>query len=192
MLATCTASQTLRGSAPADPGLWLNPRADIPRQYRATIVEAGTMCPVPQITPALVAAVLKVESGFDPHLHDPANDEYGIARWTPRVLRYYLPEDRQGSVPAPPLDARDSILALGRMLCTLAPQLEGVAGDPVLNLAGAYRTATFVIQKENGVPSRLRPYTSEVRLHLMAYAPERKACLPFPVTESSYPAPCPR
>ncbi|MFF8280982.1 lytic transglycosylase domain-containing protein [Streptomyces lateritius] len=148
------------------------------------------MCPVPQITPALVAAILKVESGFDPHVHDPANDEYGIARWTPRVLRYYLPEDRQERVPSPPFDAEESILAMGRMLCTLAPQLEGVAGDPALNLAAAYRTATFVVQKENGVPARVRPYTTEVRTHLMAYAPERKTCLPYAPTESSYPAPC--
>ncbi|MEU3619339.1 hypothetical protein ABZ725_44660 [Streptomyces sp. NPDC006872] len=63
--------------------------------------------------------------------------------------------------------------------------------DPVLNLAAAYRTATFVVQNENGIPARLRPYTAEVRRHLMRYAPQKKACLPYRTTESSYPAPCP-
>ncbi|MER6959368.1 helix-turn-helix domain-containing protein [Streptomyces sp. NPDC000618] len=191
VLATCTASQSLGRGPSSDLADWLDPRSDIPGPYRAAIVEAGTMCPVPQISPALVAAMLKAESDFDPHLHDSVKDEYGIARWTPRVLRYYLPEDQQDRVPVPPFDAEESILAMGRMLCALAPQLEGVAGDPVLNLAAAYRTATFVVQKENGIPARLRPYTAEVRRHLMRYAPRKKACLPYRTTESSYPAPCP-
>lgn len=62
--------------------------------------------------------------------------------------------------------------------------------EVALNLAAAYRTATFVVQKENGIPARIRPYTAEVRTHLMRYAPEKKARLPYPTTESSYPAPC--
>ncbi|WP_410535914.1 helix-turn-helix domain-containing protein [Streptomyces sp. KL2] len=194
LLTAGTASQSRHTPAAAekDFSAWLHPAADVPHRYRSVIVEAGTMCTAPQVTPALVAAMLKVESNFDAGLYDPAAQEYGIARWTPRVLRYYLPEDQQHRVPVPPLDPRESILALGRMLCTLAPQLEGVAGDPVLNLAAAYRTATFVVQKENGVPGRIRPYTERVRAHLMAYAPEKKACLPYAATRSSYPAPCPR
>ncbi|MGJ5893867.1 helix-turn-helix domain-containing protein [Streptomyces niveiscabiei] len=181
---------TARAAAPADDARWLNPRAAIPARFRPAIVRAGTMCPVPQITPALIAAILAAESGFDPDLADPAAQEYGIARWTPRVLRYYLPPDRQDRVPVPPLDPEESILALGRMLCTLAPQLEGVAGDPALNLAAAYRTATFVVQKANGVPSRLLPYIRRVRGHLLDYAPVPGTCLPYEVEQSSYPAPC--
>ncbi|WP_105975130.1 helix-turn-helix domain-containing protein [Streptomyces geranii] len=174
----------------ADEARWLNPRAGIPDRFRPAIVRAGTMCPVPQITPALVAAILAAESGFDPDLADPAAQEYGIARWTPRVLRYYLPPDQQGRVPVPPFDPEESILALGRMLCSLAPQLEGVAGDPVMNLAASYRTATFVVQQENGVPARLLPYIRRVRGHLLDYAPTPGTCLPYEVERSSYPAPC--
>ncbi|MEU2060729.1 hypothetical protein [Streptomyces sp. NPDC013455] len=195
LLFGCVASQLraapdTSAALSADTSKWLNPRAAIPDRYRPAIVRAGTMCPIPQITPALVAAILAAESGFDPDLADPAAQEYGIARWTPRVLRYYLPEDRQDRVPVPPFDPEESILALGRMLCTLTPQLEGVAGDPVMNLAAAWRTATYVVQKENGVPERLRPYTDRVRGHLLDFAPAHGACLPYDVVDSSYPAPC--
>ncbi|AKZ53179.1 putative serine-threonine kinase [Streptomyces ambofaciens ATCC 23877] len=79
-------------------------RRPLPSRDRA----AGTACAAPQVSPALVAAMLKTESDFDPHLSDPAADEYGIARWTSRVLRYYLPPGRQDRGPRPPLDAGTS------------------------------------------------------------------------------------
>ncbi|MFB6893162.1 helix-turn-helix domain-containing protein [Kitasatospora sp. NPDC056327] len=184
------AGLTVSSAARTDYAHWFSTAAAVPHRFRPAIVRAGTSCSVPQITPALIAAILATESGFDPELADPVKQEYGIARWTPRVLRYYLPEEQQDRVPVPPLDAEESILALGRILCTLAPQLEGVAGDPVMNLAAAYRTATYVVQKEDGVPARLRPYTDRVRGFLMAFAPPGGACLPFEVPQSSYPAPC--
>ncbi|MEW2266853.1 hypothetical protein ACGF5T_34160 [Streptomyces sp. NPDC047853] len=193
LLVTTGAASAPRGDAETRAlDSWFARDAAIPARYRRAIVAAGTACAAPQVSPALVAAMLKTESDFDPQLSDPAADEYGIARWTPRVLRYYLPEGRQDRVPRPPLDAETSIAALGRMLCTLAPQLEGVAGDPALNLAAAYRTATWVVQKENGIPDRIRPYTDRVRSHLLRYAPEHGVCLPYATAESSYPAPCGR
>ncbi|WP_441247003.1 helix-turn-helix domain-containing protein [Kitasatospora sp. McL0602] len=151
---------------------WLRGDTDIPARYRELIIEAGTMCPEPDITPALVAAMLKAESGFDPLLSAPAKDEYGIARWTPRVLRYYLPPDRQNTVPTPPFSPEDSILALGRMLCAIAPALQGVPGDPALNLAAAYRTATWVVQQQQDARLRaIQPYLDEVRGNLERYRP---------------------
>lgn len=156
---------------PQDEARWLRGDSDIPLRYRGLIIEAGTMCPEPEITPALVAAILKAESGFDPTLSDPAKDEYGIARWTPRVLRYYLPPDRQNTVPAPPFTPQDSILALGRMLCAIAPALQGVPGDPALNLAASYRTATWVVQQQGARLRAIQPYLDEVRENLQRYRP---------------------
>ncbi|MGW7453690.1 helix-turn-helix domain-containing protein [Streptomyces sp. NPDC054787] len=156
---------------PAEDAAWLRTDADIPPRYRSLIIEAGRMCGVPQVTPALVAAILKTESGFDPGLSDPVKDEYGIARWTPRVLRYYLPPDRQHAVPQPPLTPEDSIPALGRMLCAIAPELEGVPGDPALNLAAAYRIATWRVQKQGAELERIRPYLDQVRTSMLDYRP---------------------
>ncbi|CAM5663009.1 hypothetical protein SAVIM338S_06825 [Streptomyces avidinii] len=155
---------------PDDAG-WLRTDSDIPGEYRSLIVEAGTMCHVPQVTPALVAAMLEAESGFDPALSDPGKDEYGIARWTPRVLRYYLPTERQTTVPVPPFSPEDSIPAMGRMLCAIAPELEGVPGDPALNLAAAYRTATWIVQRQDAVLRDLQPYLDRVGSNLRRYRP---------------------
>ncbi|MGW4688770.1 helix-turn-helix domain-containing protein [Streptomyces sp. NPDC004244] len=170
---TRSAAADLAATDPRLPedGRWLRADSDVPERYRALIVEAGTTCHVPQVTPVLVAAMLRAESGFDPGLSDPAKDEYGIARWTPRVLRYYLPPDRQHTVPKPPFTPEDSIPAMGRMLCALAPELEGVPGDPALNLAAAYRTATWIVQRQGPELDRVRPYLEQVRTAMLDYAP---------------------
>lgn len=47
------------------------------------------MCQAPGVSPALVAAILKEESGFNPDFTDPATDSYGIGGWTPAVLWHY-------------------------------------------------------------------------------------------------------
>ncbi|MEO5878487.1 MAG: protein kinase [Streptosporangiaceae bacterium] len=160
---------------PADPtGRWLRTDSDVPREYRQTIVQAATRyCLNPLITPALVAAMLKAESGFDPNLSDPANTEYGIARWTPSVLQYYLPAGQIGIVLSPPLDPQESIRALGRFLCKWAPDLEArhVPGDHRLSLAAAYRSSVDSVVKAGGVPPRWRPYTTRVRTYLDDYRP---------------------
>nr|WSX48150.1 hypothetical protein OG409_03805 [Streptomyces sp. NBC_00974] len=154
-----------------DDAVWLRTDSDIPRDYRGPIVQAGTLCHVPQVTPALIAAMLKAESGFDAALSDPEKDEYGIARWTPRVLRNYLPPERQGTVPVPPFTPEDSISAMGRMLCAIAPELEGVPGDPALNVAAAYRTATWVVQRQDAGLRGIQPYLDQVRTNLERYRP---------------------
>ncbi|MFJ4188264.1 helix-turn-helix domain-containing protein [Kitasatospora sp. NPDC089509] len=155
-----------------DTARWLRPDTGIPPQYRDLIIEAGRTCPEPEVTPPLIAAILEAESGFDPNLNDPAKDEYGIARWTPRVLRYYLPADRQNAVPVPPFTPEESIPALGRMLCAVTADLQGVPGDPLLNLAAAYRTATWVVQERDQARlAAIQPYLDRVRGDLQRYHP---------------------
>lgn len=156
----------------ADPfGRWLRSDSDIPREYRALIVEAGTMCGEPGLSPALVAGILKAESNFDAKLFDAAKNEYGLARWTPSVLQYYLPADRRGVVPTPPLSPEDSIPAVGRYLCVRLPLLARVPGDPGLLGAAAFRSSDEVIRQENGVPERFRAFVERVRKHRAEYQP---------------------
>jgi serine/threonine protein kinase len=149
--------------------------ADIPPAYYDLIVRAGTTCPdAHAVTPGLVAAMLKAESGFDPDLADPAGDEYGIARWTPGVLKFYLPAGQRDRIPEPPFPPEVSIPAVGRYLCAMAPRLEEVPGDPQVNLAAAYRTSTEVVRRAGGVP-RDRPtvvrYIGRLRTYLSRYRP---------------------
>jgi hypothetical protein len=148
--------------------------SDVPRRYRETIVRAATeFCLSPLISPALIAAMLKAESGFDPNLSDPARTEYGIARWTPSVLQYYLPGGQYGTVPQPPLDPQESIRALGRFLCKWAPEVEArhIPGDHRLDLAAAYRSSVGSVAAAGGIAPKWQPYITRVQTYLNDYRP---------------------
>ncbi|OJF11156.1 serine/threonine-protein kinase [Couchioplanes caeruleus] len=148
---------------------------DIPPQYYDLIVTAGTKCPsYPAVTPYLVAAILKTESNFDPTLHDPGKDEYGIARWTPSVLQYYLPAEQRKVVPKPPFPPDMSIPHVGDFLCRFAPELRDIPGDPRINLVATWRTSAEMVRAANGVPDRpaLREYMPRLRANLDAYQPK--------------------
>lgn len=145
--------------------------ADIPAGYASLIVQAGTMCKAPGVSPALVAAILKVESGFNPKMADPATSSYGIAGWTPSVVWHYVDPPFEDLSLRYALDPAVSILALGLYLCTIAPKLMAVPGNPAVNLAAAYQTADFLVLKDHGVPPQVRAYAVAVRRYLGQYLP---------------------
>ncbi|MDQ1026689.1 membrane-bound lytic murein transglycosylase MltF [Streptomyces umbrinus] len=131
-----------------------------------------------EVTPALLAAMLKVESDFDPGLSDPANDEYGIARWTPRVLRWWIRSDgvTARTIPEPPFSPAESIPAMSRYLCWIAPRLDPkLDGDHRVLIAAAYRTSYEKVNDAAGVPPKYRDYAARVAHYLKEYTPaERK------------------
>lgn len=146
----------------------------VPPSYRPLIVDAAHACPNPDVTPALIAAMLKAESDFDPNLSDPAKDEYGIARWTPRVLRWWIRSDGQpaATIPRPPFPAAVSIPAMGRYLCFIAPNLKpGLPGDKRVLIAAAYRTSFRKVNGAGGVPPKYRDYCARVAHYLKEYTP---------------------
>ncbi|MFI6205689.1 protein kinase [Streptomyces sp. NPDC051041] len=146
----------------------------VPAAYRPLIVETAHDCARPEVTPALIAAMLKVESDFDPDLADPARNEYGIARWTPRVLRWWMNEDGTPgeTVPDPPFPPAESIPAMGRYLCWIAPRLgTGLPGDRRVLVAAAYRTSYDEVNDAGGVPSECRDYAARVARYLREYTP---------------------
>ncbi|MBT2214194.1 serine/threonine-protein kinase [Actinomadura sp. NEAU-AAG7] len=161
------------GSAAEDAhSRYLRAGSDVPRPYRDLIVRAGTWCDMPGLSPALIAAMLKAESGFDPHLSDPAKDEYGIARWTPKILVFWQPGGLNNPEPRPAqITPELSIPAMGRYLCFWGKDLKGVPGDPALNLAVSYRSSSKTVVKEGGVPARFMPYAEKVRRYLADYRP---------------------
>lgn len=135
----------------------------------------------PEVTPALIAALLKAESNFDPNLSDPGageEGEYGIARWTPSILRWWINADGvpPKETPRPPLTPAESIPAVGRYLCFMEPRLEpsGLSGDRRVLLAAAYRTSTKVVNNAGGVPPKYRDYAARVAHYLKEYTPPGK------------------
>ncbi|AIS00097.1 protein kinase domain-containing protein [Streptomyces glaucescens] len=146
----------------------------VPVAYRRLIVDSAHACVRPLISPALIAAMLKAESDFDPGLADPARDEYGIARWTPRVLRWWIRADGlpADDIPEPPFTPAESIPAMGRYLCAIEARLDrSLPGDRRLLVAAAYRTSYGTVNRTGGVPAAYRAYTDRVARHLQEYTP---------------------
>ncbi|AQS67955.1 protein kinase domain-containing protein [Streptomyces pactum] len=147
---------------------------DVPAAYRLLIVETAHDCDREEVSPPLIAAMLKVESDFDPDLSDPGKNEYGIARWTPSVLRWWMNEDGTPgeSVPEPPFPPAESIPAMGRYLCWITPRLDaGLPGDRRVLIAVAYRTSYDKVNDAGGVPPKYRDYADRVAHHLEEYTP---------------------
>ncbi|MEV6318369.1 protein kinase [Streptomyces sp. NPDC051776] len=152
--------------------------AGVPTAYRKLIIEAAHACTQAEVTPPLIAALLKAESNFDPDLSDPGKDEYGIARWTPRVLKYYLPPSQvpETGDPKPPFPPEVSIPAVGRYLCVIAPRLDAdLKGNREVLVAAAYRTSFRKVNEAGGVPAAYRDYAARVERHLEQYTPRTPA-----------------
>ncbi|GAA1308208.1 hypothetical protein GCM10009647_029180 [Streptomyces sanglieri] len=147
----------------------------IPVAYRGLIVDAAHTCESRDVTPALIAALLKTESDFDPGLADPAKDEYGIARWTPDVLYYWLPENQRPAKVKdlkPPFPPKTSIPAVGRYLCEISRTLsKDVQGNRKVAVAAAYRTSVEIVNNAAGVRPQERAYATKIERRLDQYTP---------------------
>ncbi|WP_031078700.1 serine/threonine-protein kinase [Streptomyces sp. NRRL WC-3742] len=156
-------------AAPPQPGA-IPPDSDVPPAYRDMIENAARRCPEPEITPALLAAMLKAESGFDPAAARPETGEYGIAMWTPAVFDAWARAAAHEG-PKSYLDPGDAIAAMGNYVCWLDQQFKanGLTRDlPALVTAG-YRTSDKTVRAAGGVPERVRPHVDRVLRYLADY-----------------------
>jgi hypothetical protein len=144
--------------------------SDVPAALRPYIVQSARLCVQQEVTPALIAAMLKAETGFDTKARRPQTDEYGIAMWTPRVFRAWAVDgDHDGTKDY--MSAPDAIATMGAYLCWINEQLKAQgmgAGLPELT-AAAYRTSVRTILDAGGVPARVQPYVDKVRRYLAEY-----------------------
>ncbi|MFE3329294.1 serine/threonine protein kinase [Streptomyces sp. NPDC059176] len=162
---------------PATPTGALPARSDIPPALRPHIVNAAMRCPEREVTPVLIAAMLKAESRFDPDAVRVRTSngirmrEYGIAMWTPEVFRAWS-LDGDGDGRKDYMSAPDAIAAMGPFLCYLDQQFKenGLTQDLPALIAAGYRTSARVITEERGVPARTRPYVAEVQEYLAEYS----------------------
>ncbi|MET8942200.1 protein kinase [Streptomyces sp. NPDC004542] len=163
------------GSGPASYGASeLRTDKGVPVAYRRLIVDAAHSCPRPDVSPVLIAAMLKAESDFDPDLYDPGNQEYGIARWTPAVLRWWIRDDGTpaSAIPTPPLTPAQSIPAMGRYLCFIEQRLaDDLPGDKRILIALGYRTSYKKVNAAHGIPAEYRDYADRVAHYLKLYSP---------------------
>ncbi|MEU8889838.1 serine/threonine-protein kinase [Streptomyces sp. NPDC048442] len=144
--------------------------SDVPEELRPVITRASAGCTDKEVTPALIAAMLKEESNFDAKAARPKDDEYGIAMWTPSVFNAWAVDgDRDGTKDymSPP----DAIATMASYLCWLDQRFKrsGLREDLPALIAAGYRTSDKTVITERGVPQRVKPYVTGVLRHLAAY-----------------------
>ncbi|NUR89322.1 MAG: protein kinase [Nonomuraea sp.] len=150
-------------AAATGPKLGLRANSDIPADYRPMIIAAGTYCgDVPGLSPALIAALLKRLTNFDPNVNDPVKDEYGIARWTPSVVMFWQEGGASKGEPKPPYSPAFSLAAMGRFFCTLGPQIKNVPGDPAEKLAALYVSSVNALRRDQGIQPKWQPFVKDV------------------------------
>ncbi|MFI1393479.1 protein kinase [Streptomyces sp. NPDC020681] len=153
---------TLPGAIPED--------SDVPRELRPVINEAAKRCTDKEVTPALLAAMVKAESGFDPKAARPATGEYGIAMWTPSVFNAWAVDgDRDGDKDymSPP----DAISSMAVFTCWLDQRFKqsGLRENLPALIAAGYRTSDKAVIEAGGVPASTRGHVDTVLSNLAAY-----------------------
>jgi len=111
-------------------------RAKTPDEYDAYIREAASLYQIPE---ALVRAVIRVESNFDPR---------AISRANARGLMQLIPATAERMLVSDPFDARQNVLGGTRYLRILANLFNG---NLQLTLA-AYNAGEGAVIKYNGIP----------------------------------------
>ncbi len=153
--------------------------SDVPEALRPVLVNAARRCTDAEVTPALLAAMVKAESGFDVNAARPEAEEYGIAMWTPSVFRAWAVDgdgDGDGAgAGAGDKDYRspaDAISTMSLYVCRLDQQFKKAhlpAEDLQALIAAGYRTSDRTVIEERGVPERVKPHVDKVLRFLAAY-----------------------
>ncbi|MFI1286233.1 NlpC/P60 family protein [Streptomyces sp. NPDC020858] len=120
----------------------------VPGKYQALVQKWGVLCPT--LTPAILAAQLYSESGWDPDIVSPA-DARGIAQFIPGTWATHG-IDGDGDGDRDIWDPNDAIPSAASYDCELARYVSKVPGDPVTNMLAAYNAGPGAVLKHQGVP----------------------------------------
>lgn len=120
----------------------------VPAEYVRLVEEHGNRCPA--INPALLAAQLYQESGWNPKAVSPANAR-GLAQFIPGTWDAYG-VDGDGDGDRDIWDPVDAIPSAAAYDCALAKYVKGVPGDPTHNMLASYNAGSYAVIKYNGVP----------------------------------------
>ncbi len=115
----------------------------VPAQYVPLINSAGAMCP--SVSPVLLAAQIREESGFNPRAVSPDGAQ-GISQFLPSTWPTWGGD-------GDPFNPADAIPAQARYDCAIAQQLKGVPGDPTSLMLAGYHDGPFAVIAANGIPA---------------------------------------
>ncbi|MFF9504515.1 NlpC/P60 family protein [Streptomyces sp. NPDC014656] len=138
----------LGGAGSAATGTVALAKGSVPAMYQGLVQRWGNLCPA--INPALLAAQLYQESGWNPRAVSPA-DARGIAQFIPGTWASHG-VDGDGDGDRDIWDPQDAIPSAASYDCALAGYVKDVPGDPASNMLAAYNAGAYAVIKYKGVP----------------------------------------
>ncbi|MFK0096531.1 NlpC/P60 family protein [Streptomyces sp. NPDC091040] len=133
----------------------------VPAKYQGLVQKWGNLCSA--INPALLAAQLYQESGWNPRAESSAAAQ-GIAQFIPGTWAGHG-IDGDGDGDRDVWDPADAIPSAASYDCELAGYVKKVPGDPTDNMLAAYNAGAYRVIKSGGVPdiSETRNYVKIIR-----------------------------
>ncbi|MFC9895927.1 peptidoglycan DD-metalloendopeptidase family protein [Nocardia sp. NPDC127579] len=145
----------------------------VPEELEIWYRRAGSLCP--EITPSLLAAQAKQESGFRRGLTSPAGAQ-GLAQFLPGTAAAINPDDGQpyvidadGNGVASVWDDGDAIIGQGRYMCAIAGKVSQwisqgrVQGDATALTLAAYNAGEGAVLASGGMPNQYAAHLSETQ-----------------------------
>ncbi|MEV6276446.1 peptidoglycan DD-metalloendopeptidase family protein [Nocardia sp. NPDC051832] len=145
----------------------------VPEELEIWYRRAGSLCP--EVSPSLLAAQAKQESGFRRGLTSPAGAQ-GLAQFLPGTAASVNPDDGQpyvidadGNGVASVWDDGDAIIGQGRYMCAIAGKVsqwlaEGrVQGDVTALTLAAYNAGEGAVLASGGMPNQYAAHISETQ-----------------------------
>ncbi|MFB7634038.1 NlpC/P60 family protein [Streptomyces sp. NPDC056149] len=120
----------------------------VPAAYQSLVQKWGTLCPA--LSPALLAAQLYQESGWNPRAQSPAG-ALGIAQFLPETWATHA-VDGSGDGKKDIWDPADAIPSAASYDCELARYVKDAPGDSTANMLAAYNAGAYRVIQYNGVP----------------------------------------
>ena len=145
VVGTFVASGNLGGAAGGAVDL---AEGSVPASYQSIVQDWGNLCSA--INPALLAAQLYQESGFNPNARSGADAE-GIAQFIPGTWAAHG-LDGNGDGKRDVYDPADAIPSAASYDCKLASYVKHAAGNQTENMLAAYNAGAYAVIKYNGVP----------------------------------------
>lgn len=148
VVGTFVAAGSLAGQSGGGGGNVGLAKGAVPASYQPLVKKWGNLCKA--INPALLAAQLYQESGFNPRAQSPAAAQ-GIAQFIPGTWASHgLDGDGDGDRDV--WDPEDAIPSAASYDCKLAKYVKDAPGDPTRNMLAAYNAGAYAVIKYGGVP----------------------------------------
>ena len=146
----------------------------VPAEYAADVIRAGSLCP--EITPALIAAQIQQESGWQAHAESSAAAK-GISQFIDSTWAA-MGTDGDGDGIADVNNPHDAIFSQGKYMCdnvaNIKPLLASgaVTGDIAELALAAYNAGLGAVQTHGGVPpyAETRAYVANITAQAPSFA----------------------